>query len=113
MCLFNKYLLNKLRNDQYNDHGEIEEPRKKEQFLTVPFEKATPISKRLSRSMESLDNILKELSDVIAKEPNWSSPPPLIVKPVSTSLWSLNTPGDSLDVNAKNTSWISSASGGR
>ena len=100
-------------NDQYNAHGEIEEPRKKEQFLTVPSEKATPISKRLSRSMESLDNILKELSDVIAKEPNWSSPPPFIVKPVSTSLWSLNTPGDSLDVNAKNTSWISSASGGR
>ena len=100
-------------NHQYNAHSEIEKPRKNEQFLTVPAEKATPISKRLSRSMESLDNILKELSDVIAKEPNWSSPPPFTVKPVSNSLWSLNTPDDSFNGNAKNTLLISSASGGR
>ena len=99
--------------DKHNVHGEIERPRKNEQFLTVPSETANPISKRLSRSMESLDNILKELSDVIAKEPNWSSPPPFIVKPVSTSLWSLNTPEDSFNFNAKSPSLIISDSGSR
>ena len=38
--------------------------------------------------MESLDNILKELSDVIAKEPNWQ--PESSQKQLSNSLLVLN-----------------------
>jgi hypothetical protein len=73
---------NELKGENFKkDHG-------KQQFLTVPTSSAS-VSKRLSRSMESLDNILKELSDVIANEPSWVSGSPS-QKRLSSSLLDLN-----------------------
>ena len=75
-----------------NQHDKDQSKRipvqKEHKFLTVPT-----LTKRLSRSMESLDNILKELSDVIAKEPNWA--PKQSQKRLSNSLWILNDSDDS------------------
>ena len=68
------------RNKRQQEH--------KQRLLTVPTTTTHSVSKRLSRSMESLDNILKELSDVIAKEPKWHPESPQ--KPLSSSLWVLN-----------------------
>ena len=59
-------------------------------FLSVPTSPADQsISQRLSRSMESLDNILKELSDVISKEPKLA--PVDSPKRLSSSLLDLKT----------------------
>ena len=74
------YELNELKGENVKtDHV-------KQQFLAVP---TSSVSKRLSKSMESLDNILKELSDVIANEPSWVSGSPS-QKRFSSSLLDLN-----------------------
>ena len=82
----------KLKPTASNPHDEDQYKRipvkEEHKFLTVPT-----LTKRLSRSMESLDNILKELSDVIAKEPNWA--PKQSQKRLSNSLWILNDSDDS------------------
>ena len=59
-------------------------------LLTIPTSSGDiSISQRSSRSMESLDNILKELSDVISKEPKLA--PVDSPKRLSSSLLELNT----------------------
>ena len=78
-------------------------------LLTVPTSSGDiSISQRLSRSMESLDNILKELSDVISKEPKLA--PVDSPKRLSSSLLELNTVDKTLFNNDISKSMISSES---
>ena len=78
-------------------------------FLTVPTSSGDiSISQRLSRSMESLDNILKELSDVISKEPKLA--PVDSPKRLSSSLLELNSVDKILSNNDISKSMISSES---
>ena len=78
-------------------------------FLTVPTSSVDIlISQRLSRSMESLDNILKELSDVISKEPKLA--PVDSPKRLSSSLLELNSVDKILSNNDISKSMISSES---
>ena len=78
-------------------------------LLTVPTSSGDiSISQRLSRSMESLDNILKELSDVISKEPKLA--PVDSPKRLSSSLLELNSVDKILSNNDISKSMISSES---
>ena len=78
-------------------------------FLTVATSSGDiSISQRLSRSMESLDNILKELSDVISKEPKLA--PVDSPKRLSSSLLELNSVDKILSNNDISKSMISSES---
>ena len=78
---------NNIHDEKSNENKEINAID--QNFLSVPTSPADiSISQRLSRSMESLDNILKELSDVISKDPKLA--PVESPKRLSSSLLDLN-----------------------
>ena len=99
-------IVRKSKSDKEETKARKELTSNEKNLLAISTSSAD-ISQRLSRSMESLDNILKELSDVISKDPKLA--PADSPTRLSSSLLDLNTFEETLGNNDIGDSKLSSA----